>query len=130
MRRSTKKLWSVVDEHKALMVALQLEIGRYMGEAHSAEFIERNLGPVPKIYGPMLTSISRFICISSRGGKGALHMMTLLATREHWDANFALKDYLMQATRVSRDASREIRDLLTETGAGCLADLLKSEKAA
>jgi hypothetical protein len=56
--------------------------------------------------------------------------MTLFATRQDWKANFDLKDHIVDATRISRDNARDIRDLLVATGRESLAELLGTKEAA
>ena len=98
--------------------------------AHGAEFTKRYFGALTPEIRDTLEGVPRFICISPRGGRSSLHMMTLNATKEHWAANFALKDQIAEATRLSAEASREIRDLLESSGVDCLADLLDEQAAA
>ncbi len=122
--------WSVSDEYGAKLALVQREAKVQMNAPHSQEFIERHMGHVPEEIRDTIRNIPFYICISPRGGRDAVHVRALLATKEHWEANFALKDHIVQATRLSRDESRDIRDLLEMTGAECLADLLNSVKAA
>ena len=130
MRMAGNDKWSVADEYGARLAFLQNEITTQMNEPHSAAFIERHMVDIPEQFRDTLRKIPRFICVSPRGGRAADHVMTLIATREHWEANFALKDHIVQATRISRNESRDIRDLLEATGATCLADLLGSGREA
>ena len=130
MKYAMPSQWSVADEYEAKLAHLQREVTLQMGEAHGAEFAKRHFGGLTDALRDTLREVPRFICISPRGGRGSLHMMTLNATKEHWSANFALKDQIAEATRLSAEASREIRDLLESTGVDCLADLLDGQAAA
>ena len=129
MRIAGKECWSASDEWEAKLAYVQKEIRTQMNEAYSQEFIERNVLYVPEQYRDTFCKMSRFICISSKGGRDSDHVMTLVATKDHWEANFALKDRIVQATRASRDESRDIRDLLEMSGASCLADLFNDKAA-
>ena len=126
MKYAPPDRWSVSDEYEARIGHLQRQIGLQMGETHGAVFAKRHFGGLTDEIRDTLEGVPRFICISPKGGRGSLHMMTLSATREHWAANFALKDQIAEATRLSAQASREIRDLLESSGADCLADLLET----
>ncbi len=130
MKLAASDQWSASDQYNANRDYIQKGITVQMGEAHSPEFIAVHFSHIPEEHRDTLRKIPLYICISSGGGRGSQHIRTLVATKEHWEANFALKDQIVQATRVSRNRSRDIRDLLEATGAGCLADLLNSEKAA
>ena len=128
MRHSTPACWSVADRYDADMAFIQRGVRVLMNETHSPGFIDHHLSSIPEEIRDTLREIPTYICISPRGGRGAVHIRTLMATKEHWAANFELKDRIVQATRLSRNASRDIRNLLDRTGAGCLADLLNGEK--
>ena len=127
MRLVVPESWSISDKYDAEFAYIQREVGVQMGELHSTEFIKRHLN-IPEKYRNLLLKIPQFICISSKGGRGSEHIKTFIATREHWAANFDLKGQIVKATRTSQDASRDIRELLEATGAGCLADLLNADK--
>ena len=130
MRCDLTNKWSASDEYEARIAYIGRAIKSKMRGTHSLDFINRNLSHIPPEYWGTLRQLSRWICISSGGGHGSEHVMTLVATKAHWQANFKLKDHIVNLTRASRDNSREVRDLLERTGAGCLADLLCSEAAA
>ncbi len=130
MRCALPDEWSASDEYAARLAYLKRGYKGLMNESLSADFIERHLIHIPEELRDTLRRFPRFICISPGGGRGSEHVMTLNATKEQWEANISLKSHIMQATRMSRDESRDIRHLLVATGAGCLADLLNSEKAA
>lgn len=130
LRSAPDEYWSAGDLRESKIHYLQGEIAARMGEFHSTEFIEQHLIYVPEKYRDMLRKMPRFICISPRGGRDAEHVMTFLATPEHWAANFALKDYGVQALTGSRDFARDFHDLLVSRGARSLADFLSNERAA
>ncbi len=121
--------WSVSDEYDAREASYMREVTVQMNAPHSPGFIKHSLGHIPEEHRATFTDVSYFICISPGGGRNALHIRTMLATKEQCEANFALKDHIAEATRVSRDQSREICELLGSTGAVCLADLMSSEAA-
>lgn len=122
--------WSVSDEYDAKLASYQREAKVQMNAPHSRVFIKRELSHIPEEIRDTIRNLPFFICTSPGGGRDAVHIRTLLATKEDWEANFALKDRIMQATRFSRDGSRDIRDLLETTGAGCLADLMNGRVSA
>ncbi len=122
--------WSVSDEYDAKLALVQRETRDQMNAPHSREFIDHHLDHIPEEIRDTIRNIPFYICISPSGGRSAVHIRTLLATKEHWEANFALKDRIAEATRLSSEESRDIRDLLEVTGARCLADLLNNVKAA
>lgn len=130
LRSAPEDYWSIGDLREARLAYLQGEIATRMAETHSAEYIERYLTCVPDKYRAMLRKVPRFICISPRGGRDSEHVMTFAATPEHWAANYALKDHVVQATVVSRDHARDIHDLLTASGAKSLMELLGASEAA
>lgn len=130
MRSAPDDYWSVGDLRDARIAYLQSEIASRMGEALSEGYIDRFLPHVPEQHRAMLQKVPRFICISPRGGREAQHVMSFVATVEHWDANFKLKDHVVQATTVSRDFARDIRDLLLATGCRSLIELPDELQAA
>lgn len=130
LRSTTDNDWSVGDEQEARLAFIQNEVAAHMSESHSDQFIEQYLMHVPEKFRPVLRGLPRFICISPRGGREAQHVMTFRATKEHWAANFELKDRIVEATRLSRDESRVVHDLLAANGADSLFDLLSRENAA
>ena len=127
MRYITPDCWSVSDRYEADMAFFQKGIRDLMNETHSPGFIDHNLDCIPEGIRDTLREIPVWICVSPRGGRSAVHVRALLATKEQWEANFALKDNIVQATRLSRNASRDIRNLLDSTGSDCLSDLMKKE---
>jgi len=130
LRAASDDYWALGDLREAKLAYLHNEIAVRMTAAHSPEFIEPYLTHVPDKYRAMLRRIPRFICVSPRGGRDAQHVMTFCATPADWEANFALKDHIVEATRISRDSARDIRDLLVATGCNSLAELLSSKEAA
>lgn len=130
MRVSANEHWSASDEYEARLSYLMDEIKYEMAQVHSDEFITRELSHAPEEIRDTLRKIPQWICISARGGRGSEHVKAVLATPEQWAANFALKDQIVEATRVSRNESRDVQDLLESTGASCLADLFKRKEAA
>lgn len=129
MRVSASEHWSAADEYNARLDYLMGEIKQEMMQVHSDEFIARELSHAPEELRDTLRKIPQWICVTARGGRGSEHVKAVLATPEQWAANFALKDQIVEATRVSRNESRDIQDLLETTGASCLADLLKQDAA-
>ncbi len=121
--------WSVSDEYDAKLALVQRETRVQMNAPHSPEFIKRHISQIPEEHRATLRNIPLYICISPNGGRGADHVRTLMATKEQWEANFALKDRIVQATRLSRNESREISELLETTGAACLADIMTGAAA-
>jgi hypothetical protein len=130
LRAAPDDHWSYGDLREARLAFIQREVAARMGEAHSPEFIERHLTRIPDEYRAMLRKVPRFICVSANGGAGSHHVMSFVATAEQWQANFDLKKRVVEASTISRDHARDIRDLLVSTGARSLADLLQGSAAA
>ena len=124
MLTAPEDYWSERDKAEARLSYLQKQVKSRMNESHSPEYIERYLTSVPDELRTIFRKVPRFICISPRGGQESEHVMTFVATRENWAANYALKDHVVQATKISRDHARDIIDLLDAGGADTLMDLL------
>jgi len=84
---------------------------------------------IPEDIAADIDALTSWICISERGGRGALHVMTLRATRADWESNGELKDFIIEHTQASQRLSADMAGLLAHTGAKCLDDLMV-EKAA
>lgn len=127
--RLPEHYWTAGDNREARSVLLFGAVTDHMNEPHSTHIIDQYLAHLPPKYSDLLERMSRFICISPRGGRDALHVMSLNATGAHWAANYELKNRIVEATRISRNESRNIRLLLESTGANSIADLLTKEAA-
>lgn len=119
--------WALADRKNADIAYLQSEVTKLMNEPASPAVVQQILdsGIVPENLRDTVMGLPRFICISSRGGAGAEHVMSWLATRGQWENNFRLKDFVTERARISRDGARDIRDLLKATRAENLLALTR-----
>lgn len=124
LTQMNRKYWSAADEAAARMMYIQTQVARAMAEPHSEHIVERHMGTIPQQYRAALFGLPRFICISPGGGKGAQHVMALLATEEQWAANAQLKDRIVELSRISADESRSIASLLRYEKKATLSDVL------
>ena len=115
--------WSLEDHDDADMAYLMGGVRVCMNQPHSDAFIDQHLANMPDELRAKFHNTPRFICISAGGGRDSQHVMTFLATPEQFDNNFKLKDRVVRATTVSRDVSRDIRDLLKLHNANSLCEL-------
>lgn len=116
--------WSLADETAAKLLYLQQQVSVAMREPHSNYFVERHLGHIPREYRAALHGLPRFICITPGGGRGAQHVLSLLATREEWEMNISLKDRVVEAAQMSADEARSIRALLMHEQKQSLSEVL------
>ena len=120
-RTTTADYWSLTDERNAHLIYISRQIKGYMSEpmgVDAASHIQ-----VPPEIRVFLAKITKYICITEGGGRGALHALSCRATAEDWMANAGLKDFVAKKTADSRDTSRNIGDLLKQYGVTCLDDL-------
>lgn len=122
-RQTSNEQWSAKDEREAKIRYLIGEVTTYMNAPLPEGLAEQIAPNVPSGYAHVIAKLPRFICISERGGLHAKHVMAWLATPDEWDNNFRLKAFVAERATSSRNAAREIRNLLMETKAGCLAGL-------
>lgn len=120
---------SAADQYEAYIQCFMAFIKAEMNLVHSEEFLAREGARLPEDIRGTLRKIPQWICTSARGGRGSEHVKAIFATPEHWAANFALKDQIVEATRVSRNESRDIKNLLESSGVTCIADLIKDRAA-
>lgn len=125
LRQSSNDQWSIADEAEARLRFLIGEVTTYMNAPLPDGLADQIAPNVPAEYAHAIAKLPRFICISERGGVHAKHVMAWLATSEEWDNNFQLKAFVAERATASRNAAREIRNLLLDTKTGCLADLSK-----
>lgn len=115
--------WSSSDMREARIQYIQQAVTHYMnaplGEADAATITQR----VPPEHRALFDKLPRYICISTRGGRSAQHVMTWRATVDDWEANISLKSYVTERADLSTRRSRNVRDLLESAGAKSLEEL-------
>jgi hypothetical protein len=99
-------------------------VTEYMNRPLSAHVAATVVNNLPEALRKTLQNVPSFICISPRGGAGARHVNTLLATAEHLKANLELKDFVVERAEMSRDNTRSWLDLMTQTGAETLGEAI------
>lgn len=129
MRSTPDEYWAEADKRDARLAYIQSAVTTRMNEVHSPEYVGQYLHNVPKDVREALTSVPRFICITPRGGRDAVHVLAVMATPDQWLANFNLKNKVVEATTQSRERSRDMHDLLAKHAASCLLDLFACEAA-
>lgn len=129
-RQTSGIQWSAADDREARVRYLIGEVTVYMNAPLPDNLSEQIAPNVPAEFAAAIAKLPRFICISERGGAHAKHVMAWLATADDWDNNFQLKAFVADRAASSRNAAREIRNLLMDTRKDCLADLSKKTEAA
>lgn len=89
----------------------------------SQETLDRLMPNVPREYLPLLFGLESWICVSPKPGPDSRHMMSLLATADHWAANARLKMTMAERTAARADQSKDALRLIREKGITRLADL-------
>jgi hypothetical protein len=125
---TAQKLLSANDSRDAVIAILIHELRALMSEPVGELLTEEILDRVPERYRDELQDLPRYICVTPGAGPGSEHVLSYYASEEDWDANYQLKDRIVQYTIMSRDEARDMRDLLRQTGCANIAELLKKKK--
>lgn len=128
-RSAPDDYWTLADAKEARVSWLMDVLHTRMTETHSQQFIDQYFSHLPDEVIGLLGAIPRFICISAGGGREAEHVMSVMATPEHWDANFKLKDRIAKATMAKRNEARSVRDLLVANRVQSLMEFVQREAA-
>jgi len=121
--------FSLTDNREGHRLLMLKEVKTRMNSLLPKDVNDRLKIHIPEGLAADIDALTSWICISERGGVGALHVMTMKATRANWQANGGLKDFVIELTQASRRLSADIDNMLAHTGAKCLGDLMV-EKAA
>ena len=124
-RSAPVEYWTSLDEKEARIGHLCRHIKQEMAEGLSAEYVEKYMPHIPDDLVGMFKGFPRYICINPRGGTGAQHVLTILATQDQWANNIKLKDRVIDATTGSRNRSRDFFLMLKESGASSLLELFE-----
>ena len=116
--------WALADIHNIRRAGIMAELTALMNRPLPPQAIDLilNSPAVPNKFRKAIAGLPRYICIN--GGKHPKHSLTLVARREHWTENTAMKGGLEKEIRVSKNVSRNMDDLLEWAGKESLAELL------
>ena len=119
--------WALADIKEARSLIVMAMLTHLMQRPLPEEAIDLILRSpaVPDKYRKALAGLPRFICINN-GGRHPEHILTLVASREHWRKNTAMKGALEKEIRVSKNVSRNMDDLLGWADKKNLSELLEA----
>jgi hypothetical protein len=117
------EFWAFGDIHEAKIAYLMREVRTYMNEPLPAHIAEKLV--VPEDCREAMQKLPRYICVSPRGGRGAEHVMSWMATVSDWERNLELKQMVTAYAQKSVDEAEEILQLLRRLKARSLSDLAR-----
>lgn len=129
MARTSHDQWSQADIREAMIRYVMGEITAYFNGPLPVDIQDSIRIVIPPSFRDSIGMLPRFICISERGGVGAQHVMTYLASVEDWDKNYQLKAFVAERAAAARNVARDIRNILIDTGAESLSELGQSRGA-